>query len=185
MCADILASPLFHTFHLVDPVSSNNKVIYANLRERHANIYGQFYDSKKPSSRDMIASNPYKLRDVTVEEVVVQEDVYICLARNRVTQKIIEYFISLSYNIVNDDHYKYDQKKGIFVFAFDERKDVVVIALAEEPGYISEHAQGLIKVTQYKNFQDGRIFSTYFLYTLGKIFATCIPPTRRGGKWRS
>lgn len=157
MCADIVTSPLFNVLHRVDPISANNKAIYFTLRNNRHNIYQHFYDSDRPSARDVLASNPFIALDVNIDGTVVREDVFLCLARDRKSKKIVEYFVSVAYNVVNDEYYRFDEKRGIFVFAYDDRKETVLIALAEEPAYVSPHAQNLVKLVHHPHHGDNEV----------------------------
>lgn len=139
-CADIVQRPLFDTFYEVDLVNPTDKEVYANLKENYPRIYEDLFEQQN-SSQEIVFENPFKQRQVIViqggHEDIVHEFVFSCLTVNRNSKKMIEYFVSRAHlvNLISHENYQ-DKMKGVFISTYNDKNEIAVIALAEQPAYV-------------------------------------------------
>lgn len=130
VCEAILAGDFFDAFkvHMVNP---NHKSIYKQLKREHPDIHDEHFKSAEETFPKF--ANPYKPRDVNVHGKIIREYMFTCLARNYSTNYIGQYFVSPKYH-VNEGA---AAKTIRFVFAYNNKKEVVLLAKAELKAVIS------------------------------------------------
>jgi hypothetical protein len=134
ICSDVVGSRLFDTLYQVDPVNPKDEILY--LKEKYPNICEDIFAPQNSSAEEVVYTNPFRERDVIVNQDTVHEQMFTCLGMVRKSKAIIEYFVSRAHRVNYLSHKRHeDEMKGLFVFAYDENKQLGVIALAEEPAY--------------------------------------------------
>jgi len=106
-----------------------NEEIMLELNDKYEEIFREMYGNWPiPGSTSL---NPYTLCDVTVNDEVFKEHVFICLTRKRGSKPncIVQYFVSPIYGWLISRHLI----NGRFIFTRNDKKELVVFALAEEP----------------------------------------------------
>lgn len=131
------------------PVKLNSNEIFSELRRDYTKIFNELYGSGAGTSKKVLKrhfsfgkdeikpskyydENHYRSREVWVGGYPTKESVFSCLTRDRHTKRIKQYFVSNLYN-VNKQLSSFFAISGCFIFTLDERDDLVIHALAEEP----------------------------------------------------
>jgi len=139
ICMSIITSEWMDIHRELDVVDLHDKAIYEELQQSYPKIYAE-YSSKRGFA------NLYRLRNITakddeslgrdsyeMETFELQEYVFSCLARNRKSKKIEQYFISQEYDLE-----KCTAKNIVpiiirFLFTFkDEKRGIIPVALTDD-----------------------------------------------------
>lgn len=107
ICMGIIKSEWMKVKRELDVVNMHAQNIYDELQRDYPNIHAEYI-----SSKDASLVNPYRIQNITtrndesldedtseMETDEVQEYVFSCLARNRKSGKLEEYFISQEYDL--------------------------------------------------------------------------------------
>lgn len=84
--------------------------------------------------------NSFTLRNITTKNETVQEFVFSCFSWNNRSRNVKEYFVSQEYNSA----WNWNSRIRI-IFAHNEKKETVVIAMAEPPAELSTDFNSLDK----------------------------------------
>lgn len=106
----------------------NSTELELELRKNYEGIYQDIYgDWLRPA---LVFLNPYSKRTVTIGSEEYREYVFLCLVRKRGSEEIVSYFLSPLYDWYSP--HNPHLTLGRFLFAYNERKELEVVALAEE-----------------------------------------------------
>jgi hypothetical protein len=106
------------------------KEVYKELKKHYPNSFEKLYTSQE---QKLVYSNPVRLTSVAVTREHVPEFTFVCLARDRETRRIEEYYVSQPYNVNAASDFVEDSTIAYFVFRFVAKANVSVLhSFAEE-----------------------------------------------------
>jgi hypothetical protein len=158
----------------------NMEEIYDDLKFKNRKVFHEIFQ-KEPASCCFCIScafftccskheyrNAYEQRDVILDDVILKEWVFVCLAehRKRKPKKIIPYYISAEYNVSEASASNELHITGRFVFVSAARDKLELRALAEEPARPQKNMDGNVEEHYLRvrtHFEPSKRFCRSFL----------------------
>jgi len=107
--------------------------ILEELEQRYQKIFQKLHKESSFSKGRRSYSNPMKLTNVAITREQVPEFAFVCLARNRETKQLEEYYVSQPYNVNMASDFVDDSVVGYFIFRYIAKVNVWILhSFAEE-----------------------------------------------------